>query len=56
MSFVGIPLRNLTPKVGAQGVVAARFASNEVTFQTRPYKLHKLDQGPASETTLTKED
>uniref|UniRef100_A0A914XWC5 Peripheral subunit-binding (PSBD) domain-containing protein n=1 Tax=Panagrolaimus superbus TaxID=310955 RepID=A0A914XWC5_9BILA len=27
-----------------------------VTFQTRPYKLHKLDQGPASETTLTRKD
>jgi pyruvate dehydrogenase E1 component alpha subunit len=27
-----------------------------VTFQTRPYKLHKLDQGPANETTLTRKD
>lgn len=33
------------------------FASvQEVTLQTRPYKLFKLDNGPKSETILTKED
>uniref|UniRef100_A0A914ELF2 Pyruvate dehydrogenase E1 component subunit alpha n=1 Tax=Acrobeloides nanus TaxID=290746 RepID=A0A914ELF2_9BILA len=30
--------------------------SNEMSFQTKPYKLFKLDSGPNNETTLTKED
>lgn len=55
MSFAGLSLRSLTPKFGNQ-LIAGRFASTEVTFQTRPYKLHKLDDGPKAEVTLTKED
>lgn len=27
-----------------------------MSFQTKPYKLFKLDSGPNNETTLTKED
>ncbi|KAI8440972.1 hypothetical protein MSG28_009260 [Choristoneura fumiferana] len=29
---------------------------NEATFEIKPYKLHKLDSGPASTATLTSED
>ncbi|CAD5212293.1 unnamed protein product [Bursaphelenchus okinawaensis] len=29
---------------------------NEVTFQTKPYKLHKLDYGPNGETVLTRDE
>jgi len=35
---------------------AVRSLSSEVTFQTRPYKLHKLDEGPRPEVTLTRND
>lgn len=30
--------------------------ASEATFQTKPYKLHKLDTGPSTEVTCTKED
>uniref|UniRef100_A0A914PYT4 Mitochondrial ribosomal protein S14 n=1 Tax=Panagrolaimus davidi TaxID=227884 RepID=A0A914PYT4_9BILA len=56
MNFIGSPLRHLTPAVGVQQIIGTRFASTEATFQTRPYKLHKLDQRPAAETVLTKKD
>ena len=29
---------------------------NEVSFQTRPYKLHKLDDGPKAETVVTRDE
>ncbi|EGT33004.1 hypothetical protein CAEBREN_28675 [Caenorhabditis brenneri] len=33
-----------------------RLASTEVSFHTKPCKLHKLDSGPATSVTLNKED
>ncbi|XP_031356368.1 pyruvate dehydrogenase E1 component subunit alpha type II, mitochondrial-like isoform X2 [Photinus pyralis] len=30
--------------------------ATEVKFDTKPYRLHKLDQAPASAATLTKDD
>lgn len=36
--------------------LAARCVSNEASFQTKPYKLHKLDSGPPTEVTLKRDD
>ena len=36
--------------------IAARFVSTEATFQTKPYKLHKLDSSPSTNVTLTRDD
>ncbi|GFT83980.1 probable pyruvate dehydrogenase E1 component subunit alpha, mitochondrial [Nephila pilipes] len=33
-----------------------RLYSSEATFQTKPYKLHLLDNGPSSDVTVNKED
>ncbi|GFR09837.1 probable pyruvate dehydrogenase E1 component subunit alpha, mitochondrial, partial [Trichonephila clavata] len=35
---------------------ANRLYSAEATFQTKPYKLHLLDNGPSSDVTVNKED
>lgn len=29
---------------------------SEATFQTKPYKLHKLDSGPSTDVTVTRDD
>lgn len=36
--------------------MSRRTIANEAKFQTKPYKLHRMDQGPASEVTLTRDD
>ncbi|VDM95315.1 unnamed protein product [Thelazia callipaeda] len=33
-----------------------RLASNEAHFQTKPYKLHRLESGPSQNVTVTRED
>lgn len=37
-------------------VIAKSNFSNEATFETKPYKLHKLEQGPSSTVTVTRDD
>eukprot|EP00745_Piridium_sociabile_P008315 TRINITY_DN155969_c0_g1_i2.p1 TRINITY_DN155969_c0_g1~~TRINITY_DN155969_c0_g1_i2.p1 ORF type:complete len:152 (+),score=39.64 TRINITY_DN155969_c0_g1_i2:17-472(+) len=37
------------------GVVQANGLATEATFETQPFKLHKLDQGPATSLTITRE-
>ncbi|VDK51092.1 unnamed protein product [Anisakis simplex] len=45
------------PTVGSSIVaISARLASTEATFQTKPYKLHKLDSGPDVNVSVTKDD
>lgn len=48
----------LSASLHQNGIMAltARFVNNEASFQTKPYKLHKLDSGPAADVTLTRED
>ncbi|CAC5358928.1 PDHA [Mytilus coruscus] len=54
LSTVGRALRNSsTPKTL---FVGARCASTEATFEVAQCKLHKLEQGPATTVTCTKED
>ncbi|XP_052089954.1 pyruvate dehydrogenase E1 component subunit alpha, mitochondrial-like [Mytilus californianus] len=54
LSTVGRALRNSsTPKTL---FVGARCASNEATFEVAQCKLHKLEQGPATTVTCTRED
>uniref|UniRef100_F1L1M2 Pyruvate dehydrogenase E1 component subunit alpha n=1 Tax=Ascaris suum TaxID=6253 RepID=F1L1M2_ASCSU len=36
--------------------ISVRLASTEATFQTKPFKLHKLDSGPDINVHVTKED
>lgn len=36
--------------------ISVRLASTEATFQTKPFKLHKLDSGPDVNVHVTKED
>lgn len=36
--------------------ILRRFASKEATFKLQPFKLHKLEKGPVTEATLTKEE
>lgn len=36
--------------------VRALATKNEVVFQTKPYKLHRLDSGPETESTLTRDE
>jgi len=43
-------------EVVASSVVQQRSYSDEVTFETRPYKLHKLESGPSDASTCTKEE
>ncbi|KAH7714801.1 Pyruvate dehydrogenase E1 component subunit alpha type I [Aphelenchoides avenae] len=47
-----------TLKTSSTSVLAVRLLStvNDVTLQTRPYKLFKLDSGPAAESTLSKDE
>jgi len=45
--------RLLTPFVTTS---SAANASTEVTLETRPYKLHKLETGPAGKSTLTRDE
>ncbi|CAG9571818.1 unnamed protein product [Danaus chrysippus] len=47
-----------TTKVAPIAVITnAKYSTkNEATFETKPYKLHKLEKGPASSATLTAED
>uniref|UniRef100_A0A0R3S117 pyruvate dehydrogenase (acetyl-transferring) n=1 Tax=Elaeophora elaphi TaxID=1147741 RepID=A0A0R3S117_9BILA len=33
-----------------------RLASNEVSFQTKPYKLHRLESGPSTNVSVTRDD
>ncbi|KAK7107526.1 probable pyruvate dehydrogenase E1 component subunit alpha, mitochondrial [Littorina saxatilis] len=33
----------------------SNYATQEATFETQPFKLHKLDQGPATEQTVTRD-
>lgn len=33
-----------------------RLFSNQATWQTKPYKLHKMDEGPSTDVTVTRED
>ena len=35
---------------------AARSMSSEASFQVKDYKLHKLEQGPATSVTVTRDD
>uniref|UniRef100_A0A1I8ACD4 Pyruvate dehydrogenase E1 component subunit alpha n=1 Tax=Steinernema glaseri TaxID=37863 RepID=A0A1I8ACD4_9BILA len=47
----------LSKKLVASPVLSsARFLSSEVAFQTKPYKLHKLETGPSNDVVLTKDD
>ncbi|XP_055374774.1 pyruvate dehydrogenase E1 component subunit alpha, mitochondrial-like [Condylostylus longicornis] len=50
---IPILLRNVQ-KTGAK--VAANNYATEATAELKPFKLHRLDSGPASSTTVTKED
>lgn len=34
----------------------SRGLANEVSFQTKPYKLHRMDHGPSTDVTLKRED
>lgn len=36
--------------------LTARLASTEATFQTKPFKLHRLDSGPSTDVILSKDD
>ncbi|XP_028034486.1 probable pyruvate dehydrogenase E1 component subunit alpha, mitochondrial [Bombyx mandarina] len=49
---------NTITKVTAPVVATnAKYSTKkEATFEIKPYKLHKLDQGPATSATLTSED
>ncbi|KAI1294829.1 putative pyruvate dehydrogenase E1 component subunit alpha, mitochondrial [Halotydeus destructor] len=46
------------PKRILQGCfgVSKRNITNEATFQIKPFKLHRLDEGPSTEVTLNRED
>lgn len=33
-----------------------RLASNEASFQTKPYKLHRLETGPSANVSVTRDD
>lgn len=48
-----VALKNPNPPV----VVVSRCNfNNEASFETKPYKLHKLDKGPSTSVTVTRED
>lgn len=51
-------LAKLSSSIFSAQRFGARFLStvNEVTFNTRPYKLHKLDDGPKEQSTLTRDE
>jgi len=41
---------------GARGALGTRGVATEATFDWNPYRLHKLDEGPATSATLTREE
>lgn len=54
LNLQGILLsRSISP---ATFQICARLLSNEATFQTKPYKLHKMDEGPSTEVTVTRDE
>ncbi|XP_060519482.1 probable pyruvate dehydrogenase E1 component subunit alpha, mitochondrial isoform X2 [Cylas formicarius] len=40
----------------ALGLASSNSYATEATFETKPFRLHKLEEGPATTVTLTKED
>lgn len=51
-------IRGPSQRISGLSVLLRSYSStvNEVTFQTKPYKLFKLDNGPKSETTVTRDE
>ncbi|TMS35755.1 hypothetical protein L596_003082 [Steinernema carpocapsae] len=50
-------MRLLSKKVSGYPLLSAsRLLSTVVNFQTKPYKLHKLDNGPSNDVVLTKDE
>ncbi|XP_074594067.1 pyruvate dehydrogenase E1 component subunit alpha, mitochondrial-like [Brevipalpus obovatus] len=46
---------NLSNKISPLRACVRLFA-NQATWQTKPYKLHKMDEGPSTDVTVTRED
>lgn len=48
----------LSSSIYQNGIIAltARYVSNEAALQTKPFKLYKLDSGPNTNVTLTRDD
>ncbi|CAB3405210.1 unnamed protein product [Caenorhabditis bovis] len=54
MSLFAKKLQSIS--AGGFRVQQARLASSEVSFHTKPFKLHKLDNGPNTSVTLNRDD
>ncbi|EFO24481.1 pyruvate dehydrogenase E1 component [Loa loa] len=58
INFLSNVIRASKVPVQQQSLVAfsIRLASNEASFQTKPYKLHRLDSGPSTNVSVTRDD
>lgn len=56
MVLANVVARYLTQTISKTLGVRTYSTVNEVSFQTKPFKLHKIESGPSADVTVTRED